>query len=435
MQSVNESAVPQSSMISRASARYALGILTIVYTFNFIDRQILAILLPPIKAEFNVDDWVLGMLHGTSFALFYATLGIPIALLGDRFSRRNLIAAALAIWSGMTALSGLAANIVHLTLARIGVGIGEAGCSPPAHSMLSDYFPPAQRSTAMGIYSLGISFGIMLAYIGGGWVAENIGWRQAFFIVGIPGLVLALIVRFTVKEPVRGSSENRPDIGNPSQLWHVGRFLMRRASFIHIALGSGLASFGGYSVASFFPSFLNRTHGLGLAEAGLWLGLIIGIAGGIGYAGGGWVADRLGSIERKVALNGVAVALLVGWLFSIPVMLTDSLVWCLVLFVVPTIFSNFYLATTIAQTQSLVGLRMRAVASAYLFFILNAIGLGLGPLTTGYLSDLLVPTFGEESLRYALLFVGVVVSPWAALHYYLAGRHIDQDLARADDAN
>ena len=419
--------------MSRGAARYALAILTVVYTFNFIDRQILAILLPPIKAEFMVDDWVLGMLHGTSFALFYATLGIPIALLGDRFNRRNLVAISLAIWSGMTALSGMAANIVHLSLARIGVGIGEAGCSPPAHSMLSDYFPPGRRSSAMGIYSLGISFGIMLAYIGGGWVAQNIGWRQAFFIVGIPGLVLALIVRFTVREPRRGASEKKADTGNHSRLLHVGRFLARRSSFLHLAIGSGLASFGGYSVASFFPSFLNRTHGVGLADAGLYLGLIIGIAGGIGYAGGGYVADRLGSTERRYALNGVALAMLVGWVFSIPVLLTDSLVLCLLLFIVPTIFSNFYLATTIAQTQSLVGLRMRAVASAYLFFVLNAIGLGLGPVTTGFLSDALVPQFGADSLRYALLVVGIVVSPWSALHYYLAGRHIDADLQRADD--
>jgi predicted MFS family arabinose efflux permease len=424
---------PQSTIISRSSARYALTILTIVYTFNFIDRQILAILLPAIKAEFQVADWVLGMLHGTSFALFYATLGIPIALLGDRFSRRNLIAIALAIWSAMTALSGMAASIVQLTLARIGVGIGEAGCSPPAHSMLSDYYPPSQRSTAMGIYSLGISLGIMLAYVGGGWVAENIGWRQAFFIVGIPGVILAFVVRFTVKEPVRGSSESRADTADRSRILHVGKFLMRRRSFLHIAIGSGLASFGGYSVASFFPSFLHRTHEMSLSQAGLALGLIIGVAGGLGYAGGGYIADKLGATERRRALNGVAFALVVGWIFSIPVLLTNNLAWCLSLFVVPTIFSNFYLATTIAQTQSLVGLRMRAVASAYLFFILNAIGLGLGPVTTGFLSDMLVPQFGDDSLRYSLLIVGIVVSPWSALHYYLAGRHIDSDLLRADD--
>ncbi len=423
------------AMIDRGAARYALAVLTIVYTFNFIDRQILAILLPAIKAEFMVDDWVLGLLHGTSFALFYATLGIPIALIGDRFSRRNLVAAALAIWSGMTALSGMAANIVQLTLARIGVGIGEAGCSPPAHSMISDYFPPSQRSTAMGIYSLGISVGIMLAYIGGGWVAENIGWRQAFFIVGIPGVVLAFVVRFTIKEPVRGASENRVDTADSSRILQVGKFLLRRKSFIHLALGSGMASFGGYSVASFFPSFLNRSHGLSLSEAGLYLGLIIGIAGGIGFAGGGYVADKLGTTERRRALNGVALALLLGWAVSFPVMLTGSVVWCLLLSIIPTIFSNFYLATTIAQTQSLVGLRMRAVASAYLFLVLNAIGLGLGPLTTGILSDQLGPLFGDDSLRYSLLIVGAIVGPWAATHYYLAGRHIDSDLSRANDAD
>ena len=286
----------------------------------------------------------------------------------------------------------------------------------------------------MGVYSLGIPFGIMLAYVGGGWVAENIGWRQAFFIVGIPGVVLAVVFQLTVKEPVRGSSEGRVDTGEQPQLITVARFLMRRRSFLHLALGSALASFVGYSVASFFPSFLNRTHGLGLSEAGLYLGLIIGIAGGIGYAGGGYAADRLGSTERRRALNGVVLALIVGWLFSIAVMLADSLLWCLLLFIVPTIFSNFYVATTFAQTQSLVGLRMRAVATAYLFFILNAIGLGLGPIATGFLSDALTASLGEDALRYALLIVGLVVSPWAALHYYLAGRHIDDDLARAEHA-
>ena len=183
--------------------------LAIVYMFNFIDRQILAILLPAIGAEFKVADSVLGLLAGTAFTIFYATLGIPIARLADRFSRRNLIAIALAVWSGMTALCGVAANIVQLAFARIGVGIGEAGCSPPAHSMIADYYPPASRATAMGFYTLGISAGIMLANIAGGWISQNIGWREAFFIVGGPGLLLAILFRMTVSEPTRGMSEER----------------------------------------------------------------------------------------------------------------------------------------------------------------------------------------------------------------------------------
>jgi MFS family permease len=263
--------------LSTGAKRYALGVLVLVYTFNFIDRQILAILLPAIKAEFAIDDKVLGFLAGPAFAVLYATLGIPIAFLADRSNRRNLIALALAIWSGMTALSGVASNIFQLVIARIGVGIGEAGCSPPAHSMIADYYPPEKRSTAMGLYTLGISGGIMIAYLAGGWVAENIGWREAFFIVGIPGILLALIVRFTIQEPVRGTSENRSDSGDRPGILAVARYLLSRRSFLHMAAGAGLASFSGYAFLSFYPSFLIRSFSMSLSTVGLYLGLILGI--------------------------------------------------------------------------------------------------------------------------------------------------------------
>ena len=289
--------------------------LVVVYTFNFIDRQILAILLPAIKAEFGVSDSVLGFLAGTAFAIFYATLGLPIALLADRWNRRNLIALSLIVWSGMTALSGFASSIFQLTLARIGVGVGEAGCSPAAHSMIADYYPPERRSSAMGIFSLGISAGIMIAYLAGGWVAQNIGWREAFLIVGIPGVILAVVLRLTVVEPVRGMSESRVDRGDRPSLMQVVRFLLQRRSFVHISIGSGLGSFGGYAVLSFFPSFLTRSHSLTLAQAGLYLGLVLGIAGGLGYAGGGAAADRLGRHGQRIALYGVAAAMLFSWVF------------------------------------------------------------------------------------------------------------------------
>lgn len=419
--------------MTRSARRYALGVLVVVYTFNFIDRQILAILLPAIKAEFLVDDWVLGFLAGSAFALFYATLGVPIALLADRWNRRNLIAIAVAIWSAMTALSGAAGNIVHLSLARIGVGIGEAGCSPAAHSLISDYYPPKQRSTAMGIFTLGISLGIMIAYLAGGWVAQNIGWREAFFMVGLPGLLLAIVVRFTVQEPPRGMSEGKIDSGHRPGVGTVARHLLRRKSFIHLAIGSGLASFGGYAVISFFPSFMIRTHGMGLAEVGLYLGLILGIAGGLGFAGGGYVADKVATRQRKYSLWSVSVATMFAWLFIFPIYLLENAYWVLAAFVMPAIFSNFYLATTFAQVQGLVGLRMRAVASALLLFLLNIIGLGLGPMTTGILSDLLRESFGDDSLRYSLLIIGAVIGPWSAWHYFVAGRHIEADLDRVDD--
>jgi predicted MFS family arabinose efflux permease len=418
---------------SPATRRYVLALLVVVYTFNFIDRQILAILLPAIKAEFGVNDTVLGFLAGSAFALFYATLGVPIALLADRWNRRNLIALSLAIWSGMTALSGVATNIVQLTLARIGVGVGEAGCSPPAHSIISDLYSPQERSTAMGIFTLGISAGIMIAYLAGGWVAENIGWREAFLIVGLPGLALALLVRFTISEPVRGQSDGKKDSAARPGIVAVARFLLGRKSFLHLAVGSGLAAFIGYAVISFFPTFLFRSHGMNVTEIGVWLGIILGTAGGLGFAGGGYVADRLGRRGQRYALWGVTAATMFAWLFHLPVFLVGSPYLALVLFVIPAIFANFYLATTFAQIQGLVGLRMRAVASALLLFILNSVGLGLGPLSAGVLSDLLEGFFGGDSMRYSLLFIALVVGPWSAWHYFAAGRHIEGDLARSDE--
>ena len=216
---------------SHKARRYTLAVLVVVYTFNFIDRQIISILLPAIKTEFVINDWVLGFISGSAFAIFYATLGIPIALIADRWNRRNLIAISLAVWSLMTALSGAAANVTQLTLARIGVGVGEAGCSPPAHSIIADYYPPEQRSSAMGIYTLGISAGIMIAYLAGGWVVQNIGWREALFIVGIPGILLAVIVRFTVKEPPRGMSEGLVAEGDRPSVMTVARLLASGKSF------------------------------------------------------------------------------------------------------------------------------------------------------------------------------------------------------------
>jgi len=420
--------------LSNSARRYALAVLVVVYTFNFIDRQILAILLPAIKAEFLVDDWVLGFLVGTSFAVFYATLGLPIALLADRWNRRNLVAAALATWSIMTALSGLAANVLQLALARIGVGVGEAGCSPPAHSMISDYYPPEQRATAMGIFTVGISAGIMIAYLSGGWLAENLGWRQALLIVGLPGLVLALVVRFTVVEPARGLSEGRADSDKRYGISAVARFLFSRMSFVHMSLGAALASFNAYAVLSFFPSFLIRSHGMRLQEIGVYLGLIIGVSSAIGFVGGGLLADRLGSINRKYALWAIAGSALTAWLFVFPLYLLDNRSWVLVIFFVASVPTNVYLATTFAQTQSLVRLRMRAAASAILLFIINIIGLGLGPQFAGILSDFLAAAHGADSMRYSLLCIGAVMGPWVAFHYYAAGTHIARDLDRVDAA-
>ena len=414
-----------------AARRYAMLVLAIAYMFNFLDRQILAILLPALRAEFQASDTILGLLSGTAFALFYVTLGIPIARLAERFNRRNLLAWAIAIWSGMTVLCGLAANIWQLAAARIGVGIGEAGGSPPAHSMISDMYPPEQRSTAMGFYTIGISAGIMLAYLAGGWVVQNIGWREAFFIVGAPGLLLALVVRFTLVEPERGASEARRDSGKQPGFLATLKFLVARPSFLHMAIAAGLTSFIGYAVITFFPSFVTRSYDMQIASLGLWLGLILGIAGGAGFVGGGMIADRLGRSRQRNAMRFIAAIMLLTCGLDIAVFLAPSAVWCLLLFILPAFFSNMYLAPVLAQAQSLVSLRMRATASALMLFIINLIGLAMGPPLVGGLSDLLAARFGEESLRYSLLIFCAVMLPWAAAHYYLAGNTIEQDLERA----
>ena len=420
--------------MNRRARRYALALIAAVYVFNFIDRQILAILLPAIKAEFLVDDWVLGFLAGPAFAIFYVTLGIPMAMIADRWNRRNLIALSLSVWSAMTALSGAAANIVQLSLARIGVGIGEAGFAPSAHSMIADMYPPERRSIAMGVFTLGISLGIMIAYIGGGWIAQNIGWREAFYIVGIPGLLLAILFRGTVTEPVRGMSEGRVDRGERYGAIEVARFLLARKSFVHMAIGAGLASFNAYAVLSFFPSFLERSHGMDLQEIGIYLGLIIGVSTGIGFVAGGLIADRVGLHRRRYSLWVMTGAKLLGWLFVLPLYLWDNAYGVLALFFVPSLLNNMYLATTFAQNQGLVGPRMRSVASSLLLFVINVIGLGLGPQVAGALSDFMAASAGDESLRYSLLIIGAVIGPWTAWHFYAAGHYIEGDLARAHES-
>jgi predicted MFS family arabinose efflux permease len=420
-------------LFSEATRKYALGMLVVVYTFNFIDRQILSILLEPIKQDLGLSDTQLGLLTGFAFAAFYATMGIPIARYADRSNRRNLIALALAVWSGMTALSGLAQNFWHLLLARIGVGVGEAGCSPPAHSMLADYYPAHRRATALGIYSLGIPFGILFGFLAGGWINEFFGWRMAFFVVGIPGILLAVLVRFSMREPPRGMAEGRAVSGEQPGVMETFRYLWQKPSFRHLAIGGALTAFVGYGVVTWMPAFLMRSHGMQTGEIGTWLGLILGIPGGIGIALGGYLADRYGARDTRWFLWIVAVALLASVPFSLGVYIAASPYLALLFLVIPVALGNFYQATTFSQTQGLASLRMRAVAAAVLLFILNMIGLGLGPQVTGILSDLLRPEYGDESLRWSLLICSLV-NVWAAYHYYVAGKYLKADLqATASD--
>ena len=412
---------------SNSLRNYVLGILVIVYTFNFIDRQILSILLESIKNDLNLSDTSLGLLSGFAFALFYATLGIPIAKYADFGNRRNLISLAIGIWSFMTALSGLAQNFFHLLIARIGVGVGEAGCSPPAHSMISDYFPANIRATALGIYSLGIPFGIMFGLFAGGWINEYFGWRIAFFVVGVPGILLAIIFRFTVQEPKRGQAEGRADTKDQPNIIETAKFLLSKKSFRHLAFGASLAAFVGYGAITWLPSFFQRSYGMQTGDVGWYLGLILGIPGGLGIFLGGYLSDYFGSKDVRWCLWIVVLAMLITTPLYYMVYLSPTSNTSFLWLIIPIAFGNFYQATTFSQTQGIVELRMRSVAAAILLFIINIIGLGFGPQAVGILSDILSKNYGKESLRYSLMIL-TTLKLWCAYHYYLAGKYLKYDL-------
>ena len=273
---------------SKPFYRYlVLGILTTVYISNFVDRQVINVLAAYIIEDLQLSDGQFGALSGIAFALIYTVLGIPIARLADLSNRRNVIAISVATWSLMTAACGLAQNFGQLFLARVGVGIGEAGGSPPAHSIVSDIFPAAQRATALSIYSLGVYGGILVGTVGGAYLVQYFDWRTAFIVVGLPGLILAFIVRFVIKEPPRGMAESRRDIAPPG-FFKVMRILASRKSFKHLSFACALHAFVTYGMGNFMPLFLGRIHDMPILDIGLYYGLIAGIGGLAGTFFGGW---------------------------------------------------------------------------------------------------------------------------------------------------
>ncbi len=426
---------PTDSLPSPSYRRYALGILTVVYVTNFVDRQILSILLQPIKESFGLSDTQLGFLSGIAFALFYATLGIPIAMWADRGNRRNIVALALGVFSVMTVLCGMAQSFFQLALARIGVGVGEAGASPPSHSMIADLYPPEERATAMGIFAIGVNAGILIGFLIGGWINEFFGWRVAFMVVGIPGLALAMIVRFTLDEPVRGLSEGRAHEaeGAPPPIGSAFAKVWRTRSLRHISIGAALNAFVGYGAVTWLPAFLERSYEMESGEIGTALALLIGVGGGLGTFVGGYLADRLGAKDVRWNLWVISIAVVGAMPFTFGVYLSTSSWASLVFFIVPALAGAIYLGPSLAMFQALVPLRMRTVASAILLFIINIIGLGLGPQTVGIVSDLLTDRFGLEALRYSLLIVGFV-NLWSGLHFWIASRTLASDLAGVEPA-
>ena len=427
---------PFTSPYSPAYLRYALGLLCLVYVVNFVDRQVLSILLQPIKEDLGLTDFQLGFLSGTAFGIFYATLGIPIARLADRTSRKGVMAVCLAIWSVMTALCGTAVGFLSLLAFRVGVGVGEAGGSPPAHSMISDYFPPERRATALGIFSLGVPLGILVGFLAGGWLSESLGWRQAFVLVGAPGVLLAVIVAVTLKEPIRGQSDGLVAAGDQDSpsAGEVIRFLWEMRSFRHLSFASGLYAFVGYSITAWAPSFLARSHGMEQGEIGTALALIIGVGGGLGVYLGGVVADRLAVGDPRGRIRVPTWAMALSLPFGFVIYTTDNTMLALALFTIPAFLGLMYQAPAFAVTQSLATPKMRATAAAVLLFVINIVGLAMGPALTGALSDVLAPRYGDDSLRYSLLIVSCALG-WAALHFYLSGRALLPDLDRAREAS
>lgn len=409
--------------ISNSQRRYTLFMLVVVFASSHVDRQIMGILGQPIKESLNLSDTQLGLMTGFMFALFYATLGMPMAMWADRGNRRNIIALAISLWSAATAACGIVQNYWQLMLARIFVGVGEAGSNPPSHSIIADLYAPNVRATAMAIFATAVNIGILIGFLLGGWVNEWIGWRWAFVIAGLPGLILGLIVRFTVREPPRGYVEPELEVKKAPPFFAVVRSMRQQPVVIHFVLGGALASFVGYAVVLWLPVFFVRIHEQGTGVTGTWLALLVGVGGAIGTFCGGYFADRLSNRNPGWRAWVVSIAILVAAPFSIAVYFSPTPLFGFLAFIVPGIVGGVYIGPGFAAIQSQMPIEMRSVAAAVNLFVGNIIGLGVGPFTVGLLSDLLQPAYGADSLRVALAAL-TGVSLWAAAHFYMAGRYL-----------
>jgi len=414
------------------SVRITLWILLVVYVFNFIDRQIVNILAEPIARDLDLSDTQIGLMTGLAFALFYTVLGIPIARFADRgtTSRPKVIALALAVWSAMTALCGLAQNFAQLLLARIGVGVGEAGCTPPAHSLISDMVPPERRASALAFYSLGIPVGTLLGMMIGGTLADHVGWREAFVIVGLPGVALALVVLFVIKDPRHSDAAAILRGKNQPAALPLGQAVaevMRSRAFVLLLFAGSAASFLAYGKTTWTTIFFQRTHELTPGQVGLWFGLLGGVAGILGTWAGGYLADRFGAKNRRHVLSAPAIGMALAVPLAIAAYHAPSWPLALALLFIPTVFNSFYYGPTYSAAQGLVPVRARAIAAASLLFFQNLIGLGLGPLFFGMLSDWLQPTYGADSVRY-VLYGAAVLGLVPAFFFWRCGLRLNEEL-------
>jgi len=412
--------------VSKGYGRYALWLLMIIYTLNFLDRQVVNILAEPIKRELGLADWQLGMLTGLAFAFLYTILGIPIARLAERKNRPLIISASVAVWSLFTVFSGFAQNFVQLLLARVGVGIGEAGCTPPAHSLISDYVPKEKRASAIAFYSIGTPLGALIGMSMGGLIADAHGWRAAFLVAGAPGLILAVVVALTLVEPRKKLSAAlaaKAAADNPTFM-AVLAVLRNKKTFWLLAFGVAIKAFIGYGQQPFVASFFLRVHNAQLTElaakasdilgfelgtlgfVALMLSGLSGIGGIFGVWLGGYLADKLGAKDIRAYAVVPALAAILPIPFYIFGVLHADALFALLFLIIPAVLTSLWYGPVYATAQSIVEPRMRATMAAILLLIANLIGLGLGPVIVGALSDIFSGPMGmgsAEGIRWALV--------------------------------
>jgi MFS family permease len=407
---------------TRASAYFALTLLALIYMFNYVDRQIVAMLAQPIKSELGLSDTQLGLLSGLAFALVYSTFGIPVAWLADRGNRVRIVAASCAVWSLCTGLCGLAGNFLQLVLARAGVGIGESGGVPPSYSLISDYFPPAQRGWAIALYSLGLPLGATLGLALGGWVAANFGWRSAFFALAAPGLVLALLTILFVREPQRGAWDAKTkDIEETASITQCVREFMANRTLLILLFSCASCSMCFNAFGSWAPSLLLRSKGMTMIELAAQYSFVMGLALAAGMAASALITKYAGMSLRLYALLP-AVAMLIGIPFYVSGILAPSWQASMWLLAIPMMLNVIQLAPTMAIVQNLAPPSQRSTASAIALLVYNLFGTGFGPLYTGVISDLAEPRYGTSSLQVAMLAVTPLILIAAGSLFWLFAR-------------
>jgi MFS family permease len=411
--------------------RRVLWILLLAYIFNFIDRQIIGVLAVPIKAELQLSDTQLSLMGGIAFALFYSGIAIPVAWLADRKSRVNIIAFSVALWSAFTAVCGLAQNFWHLFLARMGVGIGEAGGVAPSYALISDFFPKERRARALAFFSLGIPIGSALGVFFGGWIASNLDWRAAFIIVGLAGLPAALLVKLAIKEPVRGGFDSVDGAASaPAPPFGVvAGTLARTPSFWLLSFGAASGSILGYGLIFWLPSFFSRSFELSLMEVSWYYGSIVLVGGVAGTWLGGWIGDRTGQANPGAyALVPAVCFLIAAPCFAFGLFASLEVAW--VLFTIGQMMALAWLGPVIAAVQHIVPPNMRATASASFLFINNLIGIGFGIFFLGFMSDAMAEAHGEDALQYSILY-GLGFYGLSAALYFVAASRLKKDWYRA----